>query len=85
MSITCISNILSVLLRQPVDEVKKIYLLNRPNAQSTMAQRHAESFAERGLDFHALQAAVETGRVVYLEMDVKKERLGIDDGTYSKV
>lgn len=79
------SGFLSVLLEQPISVIRKVYLLNRTNSKATTMQRHKDSFLERGFDFSALEAAIETKRAVVVDIDVTQGRLGISDDLYSEV
>ena len=65
--------------------IRKVYLLNRTSSKATTIQRHKDSFLERGFDFSALETAIETGRAVFVDIDVTQERLGISDDLYFKV
>ncbi|KAI0687623.1 hypothetical protein BC835DRAFT_1419815 [Cytidiella melzeri] len=79
------SAFLSVLLQQPIDTVKKVYMLNRTSNKATMMQRHRKSFVEKGLDFAGLEAAITSGRAVLVETDVTKEKIGISAEVYAEM
>ncbi|KAJ7161038.1 hypothetical protein C8R46DRAFT_1284963 [Mycena filopes] len=73
----------SLLLGKP--EVRKIYLLNRRSDTASIEERHRAVFRERGLDYDLLAQAVEEGRVVYLEVSLGQENLGLNETVYGAV
>ncbi|KAF8797717.1 acetyl-CoA synthetase-like protein [Phlegmacium glaucopus] len=74
---------ISTLLDKP--QVRKVYLLNRPNKNVSMAQRHQDSFKIKGLDYTKLAAALCSGKAVYLEIDLGKKMLGFDTRVYDEL
>ncbi|KAI0035747.1 male sterility protein-domain-containing protein [Vararia minispora EC-137] len=77
------SAFLARLLEQP--QTRCVYLLNRRRSTLSMLDRHRMSFAERGLDWPALEHALACGRVVFLEIDIGEPRFGLDDQIYAKL
>ncbi|EIM88944.1 acetyl-CoA synthetase-like protein [Stereum hirsutum FP-91666 SS1] len=69
------SAFVSYLLEKP--NVRRIYLLNRVQASTSFEERHETSFTEKGLDSGALKKALESGKAIFVEMDLTKNDLGI--------
>ena len=77
------STFLSVLLDCP--EISKIYSLNRINEDLTIMERHMRAFAEKGLGVDGLRSAHVSERLVFVDFDFQKERLGIRPEIYEEV
>ncbi|KAJ7042934.1 acetyl-CoA synthetase-like protein [Mycena alexandri] len=73
----------TLLLRKP--EIRKIYLLNRSASGRSIEERHRTVFHDRGLDYDLLAHAVNEGRVVYLEVALGQDNLGLDQKIYDAV
>ena len=71
------------LLTQP--RVKKVYFLNRNRGAHAMESRQERAFLDKGLNLSLLQEAAGVGRVEFVEFEVGKAHLGIEDQVYSKV
>ncbi|KAF9065017.1 hypothetical protein BDP27DRAFT_1405045 [Rhodocollybia butyracea] len=70
----------SLLLHK--SEVRKLYLLNRPNESLSMTSRLKEAFEKQGLDYALLISSISTGRVVLLDVNLAEPKLGIDETLY---
>ncbi|TBU46726.1 male sterility protein-domain-containing protein [Dichomitus squalens] len=68
------------LLARP--QVKKVYLLNRAHRSQSMVARQEMAFKDKGLSISLLRQAIEEGRVVFVEIEVGKDRLGISNDVY---
>lgn len=73
----------SLLLDLPT--VRKVYLLNRRSRSMSFARRHEISFEEKGLDFGVLQKALDTGRAVFVAIDLLQTDLGISESIRHEV
>lgn len=75
------SQILAGLLKD--ERVEKVYALNRPAAAGkSLLQRHVDRFADRGLDVSLLSGK---SKVVFVETELAKERLGLEERVYDEV
>jgi hypothetical protein len=74
---------ISMLLKTPA--VRKIYLLHRKHLDLSDYQIHERAFAAKGADFKLLLDALESGRAIFVEIDLSKPRLGIDLSMYTHV
>ncbi|KAF8649496.1 hypothetical protein AX16_005765 [Volvariella volvacea WC 439] len=77
-------NLGSHLLAQLVedDRVAKVYVLNRRSSgEVSGSERHERRFREHGLDVGVLR----DGKVVYIESDTTKEKLGLGVGLYEEL
>jgi hypothetical protein len=77
------SAFLEHILQQP--EIRRVYLLNRPNTSVSMTERHAKFFKDRGLDWSTLEDALASGRAVFLDIDIGEPRFGLSPQAYAKV
>jgi len=62
-----------------------IYLLNRKHPAASTLDRHKKSFLEKGIDFDALESAVERQQVTFWDLQVDSPQLGLDNGQYDTV
>ena len=74
---------ISLLLREP--DVQKVYLLNRSSKSATVEQRQKDSFLDKGLDYGVVDQAIANGRAVYLEIDLSRKDLGLNQKAYEQV
>ena len=73
------SEILEKLLRST--RVTKVYALNRHSTSQAISERHLARFRDKGLD----SALLASDKLVYVEGDLSKERLGISEELFSEV
>ena len=73
------SEILEKLLRST--RVTKVYTLNRHSTSQAISERHLARFRDKGLD----SALLASDKLVYVEGDLSKERLGISEELFSEV
>jgi hypothetical protein len=62
-------------------EVQQVYALNRPSSRSSIAERHTDTFRDRGLDLKLLASE----KLVCLEGEASSNLLGLDQATYDNV
>ncbi|KAG2140138.1 putative aminoadipate reductase [Suillus clintonianus] len=73
------SYLLAYLLQR--EDVSVVYALNRSSNEASIQQRQENSFKDRGLDVTLLKS----DRLVYAEIDISDDRLGLDKELYHKI
>lgn len=69
-----------LLIEDP--NVRTVYLLNRRNG-SPAKERIGEAFREKGFDPNVLDTSIT--RIIYLEIDFSKKKLGLNETEYTNV
>ncbi|KIJ18039.1 hypothetical protein PAXINDRAFT_97557 [Paxillus involutus ATCC 200175] len=73
------SYLLASLLRN--EEVTVVYAFDRPSRTRTINERQRAAFEDRGLD----TALLSSEKLVHVEGDADKEKLGVDDNLYDEL
>jgi hypothetical protein len=73
------SRLLYELLADP--RVNRVYAFNRPSRESSSQQRQSAAFLKRGLPCHLFAE----GKVIFIDADASKPRLGLDERLYTEV
>lgn len=76
------AEILANLLQNDLEDIEKIFVLNRPSTGAqTILDRHKLRFEDKGFDLRLL----ESPKIAFIESDIAEERLGMNLALYGEV
>lgn len=76
------SFLMDTLLNEP--KVDRLFCLNR-KADTSASSRQLASFCERGLCTSKLRAAIQEGKIIFMDVDLADRKLGLNDAEYNAV